>query len=293
MVSEVLRLNSWRSEIEASMGQWARELYPQSTRLHEACRYALEGQGKRIRPLLAFAAFAACRGSNAASLIPASLSLEWVHTYSLVHDDLPCMDNDDLRRGRPTTHKAFDEATALLVGDALLTDAFTLIDHTPELADSQKLALILTLSRAAGGQGMVYGQALDMLWTARSGYGREDLDAIHRHKTGCLIEASCVMGAIAAGATREQQSLLAKFGAHVGLAFQIIDDLLDTKTAIGKTTGKDAASGKLTYLSLMSPAEAEDRAQTLTETALACLEALPGSKEPLLALAQQLLTRQK
>ncbi len=292
MVSKEADLTGWREWIDAEMIACAQRYYPEATTLHAACRYALEGQGKRIRPLLALATHRACLGVEPSQVLLPALALEWVHTYSLVHDDLPCMDNDDLRRGRPTTHKAFDDATALLAGDALLTDAFRLIEEAPQLSEAQRLGMIGALARAAGGQGMVLGQALDMFWTGKDTYSQQDLDRIHQNKTGCLIEAACALGSWAAGSAPEHRRIAQEFGAKVGLTFQIIDDLLDTKAHIGKTSGKDAASGKLTYLRLMSVEAAEARAHQLTQEAMGLAEQLPGPKDALLELAQQLLQRQ-
>ncbi len=281
------KLSAFEAELNARSGI----LYKDSSRLHEACRYALAGQGKRIRPLLLLSAAEACGADWRKALIPA-LSVEFVHTYSLVHDDLPCMDDDDLRRGRPTTHKVFDEATALLAGDALLTDGISLLLQTADLDAKAILALVQTLTRAAGGQGMVYGQDLDMHWTGRDGYSAQDLDAIHNHKTGALIAAACEMGGITASASADQLDALKKFGHIIGLTFQIIDDLLDDSTQTGKSQGKDQHSGKLTYLSLMNRDEALRRSRELTQMALAQLDRFGAPAEDLKHLAQVLLQRQ-
>jgi farnesyl diphosphate synthase len=290
MVSFTDELETWRQAVEAELTRKRTSYYPEATRLHEACRYALEGPGKRIRPLLALGAAEALGGSWRNAL-PAAIAIEWIHTYSLVHDDLPTMDDDDLRRGRATTHKVFDEATALLVGDALLTDAFAIILGTPA-SDAQKIGMLSALASSAGGRGMVLGQALDMHWTGRPGYGQNDLDRIHELKTGCLIRAACAIGAWSAGATAAERLQLEEFGARIGLAFQIVDDLLDERSAIGKTSGKDRASGKLTYLTLMSAEEAGARAEALTFAARASLEVFGAKARPLLDLAGLLLQRQ-
>ncbi len=289
MVS-IVELSPWLERFEAEWLNVQSRLYPESTRLHAACRYALAGQGKRIRPLLAMAAAPAVR-SDWQNALPASMALEFVHTYSLVHDDLPCMDDDDMRRGRATTHKVFDEATALLVGDALLTDSFQILLESAHLAAPSALELVKTLSEAAGGRGMVYGQDLDMHWTGRSGFSAQDLDAIHLNKTGALIAAACAMGGIAGGASQENIAHLKTFGFKLGLAFQIIDDLLDKSAATGKSQGKDAESGKLTYLSIMSGDEAKNRAERLTEEALQELMPFGDQGEILRLLAVKLLQR--
>ncbi len=289
MVS-IVELSPWLERFEAEWLNVQSRLYPESTRLHAACRYALAGQGKRIRPLLAMAAAAAV-DSDWQNALPASMALEFVHTYSLVHDDLPCMDDDDMRRGRATTHKVFDEATALLVGDALLTDSFQILLDSAHLSAPLALELVKTLSEAAGGRGMVYGQDLDMHWTGRSGFSAQDLDAIHLNKTGALIAAACAMGGIAGGASKENIAHLKTFGFKLGLAFQIIDDLLDKSTTTGKSQGKDAESGKLTYLSLMSGDEAKNRAERLTEEALQELMPFGDQGATLRLLAVKLLQR--
>ncbi len=289
MVS-IVELSPWLDRFEAEWLNVQSRLYPESTRLHAACRYALAGQGKRIRPLLAMAAAAAV-GSDWQNALPASMALEFVHTYSLVHDDLPCMDDDDMRRGRATTHKVFDEATALLVGDALLTDSFQILLESAHLAAPSALELVKTLSEAAGGRGMVYGQDLDMHWTGRSGFSAQDLDAIHLNKTGALIAAACAMGGIAGGASQENIAHLKTFGFKLGLAFQIIDDLLDKSAATRKSQGKDAESGKLTYLSIMSGDEAKNRAERLTEEALQELMPFGDQGAILRLLAVKLLQR--
>lgn len=287
MVSLPHTLETWRNSFETFYAKAARELYPSEERLHQACRYALEGTGKRIRPLLAMAS-AHALGGDYQCAINVACSVEWIHTYSLVHDDLPCMDNDDLRRGRLTTHKKFDEATALLVGDALLSDAFYLLSQSPKVAP----AMFAILSRAAGGRGMVRGQALDMHWTGRSDFGRKDLDTIHSHKTADLISASCLLGALAAGADEKTLAVLEDFGQSLGLAFQIVDDLLDSSPETGKSAGKDRESGKLTYLSLMSEADARAEAARLTKRTEDLLLPLGDRATPLLQIARLLLERQ-
>lgn len=277
---------------EAALGEAMTQLYEGEQRLHQACRYALAGKGKRIRPLLTLAAARACGLGDPSGSLPAAVAVEMIHTYSLVHDDLPCMDNDDLRRGRATTHKAFDEGTALLVGDALLTDAFSLIADAPGWAPPEKAAMISILARAAGGRGMVYGQALDIAFTGQGTYTAADLDAIHSHKTGNLIEAACILGGLSASASAQQLSQLRIFGAAVGLAFQIIDDLIDEGPLTGKTPGKDKALGKLTYLSVMGASRARERALELTQRAHQALESFGEAGADLRALAAQLLHRE-
>ncbi len=284
-------LDLWHKQLQNEIGKVSARLYPHydSLPLHAACRYALDGKGKYIRPLLTLASAYMC-GAEPQNVLAPALALEWIHTYSLVHDDLPCMDDDDLRRGRATTHKVFDEATALLVGDALLTDAFFILADADFPAEA-KAGMLRILARASGGRGMVQGQALDLKWTGRSGYTQEDLDTIHQNKTGRLIEAACLLGAYAAGASSDDLERLEQFGSRIGLVFQIVDDLLDNGAGIGKTPGKDQAIGKLTYLSLMSADAARERAKRLTAEALDALSSFGGRRAALESMANRLLER--
>ncbi len=208
------------------------------------------------------------------SWLPAATCIEMIHTYSLVHDDLPCMDDDEWRRGRPTTHRQFDEATALLVGDALLSDAFGML-ATCQFPHSQDLAAAMKkLSQLVGGQGMVAGQSLDMHWTQAEHYRPEDLHEIHDLKTAALMTAAAIIGALLAGATPEQIEQVAEIARKIGLAFQIQDDLIDSLAGTGKSAGKDLAQGKLTYLRVMPAREAQNLVEKLTKEALSDLAAI-------------------
>lgn len=223
--------------------------------IKESMLYSLEAGGKRIRPLLLFATLSAF-GENTRKGLQTAAAIEMIHTYSLIHDDLPSMDNDDLRRGKPTNHKVFGDAFAILAGDALLTYSFQLLAETPdEFADaSTKLALIKELSKASGAEGMVGGQVADISGEEKD-LSLSDLEYIHIHKTGKLLECSVVSGAILAGATEEQIKTLATFAYHLGLAFQIRDDILDlegVEEVIGKRVGSDEINHKVTYPSLLS-----------------------------------------
>jgi geranylgeranyl diphosphate synthase, type II len=223
------------------------ETEPPST-IHRAMRYSLFAGGKRIRPVLCLAAVEAAGGESGAAMAPAC-ALEMIHTYSLIHDDLPALDNDDLRRGRPTNHKVFGEAMAILAGDALLTLAFQVVAQAP-LADRQSVRLADELATASGTvRGMIAGQVHD-IEGERQKPTAELLDQIHRAKTGALLRASVRFGAIAANATDAEYDALSRYGEHVGLAFQIVDDLLDIEMpseALGKTAGKDADQHKITF----------------------------------------------
>ncbi|PFE05637.1 polyprenyl synthetase family protein [Bacillus cereus] len=228
--------------------------------LREAMTYSLEAGGKRLRPLLLFATLQAF-GKERELGIGAACALEMIHTYSLIHDDLPCMDDDDLRRGKPTNHKVFGEAMAVLAGDGLLTYAFQVVsayDHQ-DISAETKLRLALELAKAAGPEGMVAGQVADMEAEGKQLLLRE-LEYIHRHKTGRLLEYAVLAGAILAGATREQEEKLLAFAKYIGLAFQIRDDILDvegTEEEIGKPIGSDVSNEKSTYTTLFTIDEAK------------------------------------
>lgn len=284
---------------ETTMAEWCHSYYIGQDPVSEAVRYALAGAGKRVRPVFCLLAAEAVGGKAEAALVPA-LALELVHTYSLVHDDLPVMDNDDLRRGRPTTHKVHGDAFALLAGDALLTDAMTLLADPgaappaqAPLPASQRIQLVQVLATAAGSRGMVLGQALDLHWTAKQGAAKDDLNAIHINKTGKLLGAACAMGAVAGGADQKTISIFNEFGIAIGLAFQIIDDLLDDSGTTGKSPGKDKQAEKLTYLSHWTPAEAASEAARLTSHAIFMLEQLSISHTNLTHYAQALVERNR
>lgn len=292
-----IKLNQLISEVEASLDQ----LVPAHTgkeagpaRIHEAMRYSVQAGGKRLRPVLAVSA--AVLFHPRLSALPAAIALECVHTYSLMHDDLPCMDNDDLRRGRPTAHKQFDEATALLAGDALLTHAF-LVLSTHYAADPRlATALVRELADAAGSARLVGGQMQDILAEKKTDATAAELDFIHLNKTAAMLEASLVMGGLVGGADDAALAGLRASGRHLGLAFQIIDDVLDATadtSTLGKTAGKDAKAGKTTYVSLHGIEAARRMAKEQTESALAALKALPGDTAFMLWLAQSMLARAK
>lgn len=221
-------------------------------RLHTAMRYSLEAGGKRLRPVLVLAA-AELLGVTDDAALPAAVAIECVHTYSLIHDDLPCMDNDDLRRGRPTAHRAFDEATALLSGDALLTHAFVLLAEAYAARPALAQLLVRELGDAAGSRRLIGGQMEDLLAEKKANATPGDLEFIHLNKTAAMIEAALVMGGLVGGADQHRADDLRRAGRHLGLAFQIIDDVLDAtadSATLGKTAGKDAKAGKTTYVKL-------------------------------------------
>ena len=262
-------------------------------RLHEAMRYAVLGDGKRVRPLLVHAA-GEIVAAEAAVLDTAACSIELIHAYSLVHDDMPCMDDDVLRRGKPTVHMQFDEATALLAGDALQTLAFQVL-ATPALLDdpARQLRMLALLGQASGSRGMAGGQAIDLESVGRQ-LDRSELEHMHIHKTGALIRASVLLGAHCGGPIDETRlEALDHYGKLVGLLFQVVDDILDADAdtaTLGKTAGKDAANNKPTYVSLLGLADARRLADELLQQALDTLDGLDNSAR-LAALARFIVHR--
>ena len=266
-------------------------------RLHEAMRYAAQGGGKRIRPLLVYAAGQLGNQSDLAqteSLDAAAVAIECIHAYSLVHDDLPCMDDDDLRRGRPTVHKAFDEATALLVGDALQTRAFEILANAN--CDAQiKIKMIAALAAASGSRGMAGGQAIDLESVGKK-LELQGLKQMHAMKTGALLSCAVELGGIGAYLSTAQMAHLANYAKALGLAFQIVDDVLDATTdsqTLGKTAGKDAAANKPTYVTLMGLDYAQKQAKELQEVAIASLDSFGTSAQALKDLALLVVNRGK
>ncbi len=259
-------------------------------RLHEAMRYAVLGGGKRVRPLLAYAAgeFA---DADPVHVDAAAAAVELIHAYSLVHDDLPCMDDDVLRRGKPTCHVAFGEATAMLAGDALQSLAFAVLGATPSSASGAACA---ALAFAAGAPGMAGGQAIDLASTGGA-LTLPELQTMHRMKTGALIRAAVQLGAVfGRSLTAEEESALDTFADCSGLAFQVVDDVLDVEgsaAALGKTAGKDAARQKPTYVSLLGLAEARRHAEALREQARASLAPFRGGARRLLEIADWIVLR--
>jgi geranylgeranyl diphosphate synthase, type II len=262
--------------------------------LHRAMRYSLLGGGKRLRPILVLAAGEAF-GAATDDLMPAACAMEMIHTYSLIHDDLPAMDDDDLRRGRPACHKVFGEAVAILAGDALLTQAFRVLSSDAAGRDpARQVRVIREVATAAGTvDALIGGQMTDI-----ESEGREvdaaTLEYIHRSKTGAMIRASIVVGAILAGASEEQIAALGEYGERVGLAFQIADDLLDitsTSEELGKTAGKDAAAQKATYPSLHGVAASEAQARKLVDEAIEIVSRLGADAERLKEVARFIIAR--
>ncbi len=261
-------------------------------RLAESIRYSLLAPGKRIRPCLVLMACEAV-GGNIEAALPAASALEMVHCYSLIHDDLPAMDDDDLRRGRPTNHKQFDEATAILAGDGLLTEAFAVLARGVRPVEIIG-DCVLELAQAAGVSGMVGGQQADLESESLSSITIEQLEAIHRRKTGALLAASLRLGARIGGASPQILRSLTIYGESIGLAFQIADDLLDVlgqQEKMGKGVRKDATLGKQTYPSLLGVEESRRRAKELIDQACEAVAPLGANRGPLTALARYLIER--
>lgn len=287
------QFQSYVAQVERGIGELLPPATARPARLHEAMRYSMQAGGKRLRPVLTLAT-AELFGRRHDPL-PAAIAIECVHTYSLVHDDLPCMDNDDLRRGRPTAHKQFDEATALLAGDALLTHAFQLLSTSYPAETSG--ALVRELAEAAGSRELIGGQMDDLLAEKRSDISHAELEAIHRRKTGAMIEAALAMGGLTGGAPEaEHLNTLHLVGRHMGLAFQIVDDVLDATAdtaTLGKTAGKDAKADKTTYVKLHGLDAARRLAADQTAAALAALARLPGDTAFLVELIRSMADRKK
>ena len=261
--------------------------------LHRAMRYSVFAGGKRVRPALVIAASDLHHGRREA-VLPAACAMEMVHTYSLIHDDLPAMDDDDLRRGRPSCHKAFDEATAILAGDALLTHAFLILARQTVPAPQRLLRIIGTLADAAGTGGMIGGQMADLESEGREEVPLATVERIHLLKTAALITASLTMGAALAGAAEEELERMDRYGRRIGLLFQITDDILDRTgdtRHLGKTAGKDEAQGKATYPAAAGMDEANARARQLAREAAEELAPYGAEAGVLLQLTDYLLRR--
>lgn len=258
----------------------------------EAMKYSLLSGGKRIRPILLLEFYRLCGGNDGKALNFAA-ALEMIHTYSLIHDDLPCMDNDDMRRGRPSCHIRFGEDTALLAGDALLTYAFEVAAKTDDLPPERVLRAVSVLSQMAGISGMIGGQVMD-LGIEKNGAEASDLETMYLKKTSCLLEAAAVIGCILAGADERYEKYASEYAKKVGLAFQIIDDILDVtsdEATLGKPIGSDEKNGKTTYVTLFGLEEARKKAAELSSSAIDTLSKFNGDSRDLIKLTEYLLDR--
>lgn len=285
-------LSAQQARVESALDQSIAVVYPE--KIYEAMRYSLMAGGKRLRPILCLAT---CEllGGNAAMAMPTACALEMIHTMSLIHDDLPAMDNDDYRRGKLTNHKVYGEDIAILAGDGLLAYAFEFIAvQTQGVPAEQVLQVISRLGRAVGAAGLVGGQVVDLESEGKVDVALETLDFIHRHKTGALLEASVVCGAVLAGASEANVQRLSSYAQDIGLAFQIVDDVLDitaTQEELGKSVGKDLQAQKVTYPSIWGIEESKRQAEQRVAHAKAQLEPFGESAQPLMAIADYITAR--
>ena len=284
-------IQAYRSQIDSQLDVYSQLDSDCPDHLREAIRYCLLAPGKRIRPSLVLLAAKIC-GGDLENAMPSACAVEMIHNYSLIHDDLPAMDDDQLRRGRPTCHIQFDEATAILAGDALIPLAFEIISRDTKPAEVANRC-VSVLARAAGPSQLVGGQADDLnLQFAPADV--ESLEKIHRRKTGALLTVSLELGALTAGASQEQRNSLINYGKHLGLAFQIVDDLLDlrgSQAKMGKRTGKDAELGKQTYPSVLGEQASVQRAQEMAEKAIESLKPFKDAATALESLARFVVGR--
>jgi geranylgeranyl pyrophosphate synthase len=291
------RLQVYQKSVETALNHWLPEPSIQPEILHESMRYSVLGDGKRIRPVLLYATGEAF-GLELNALDGPACAVEIIHAYSLIHDDLPSMDDDDLRRGRPTCHKAYDEATAILAGDALQALAFHILAHDPKIKvnSQQRLSMIETLAIASGSRGMAGGQAIDLASVGKS-LNIAELENMHIHKTGALIRASAELGALSVeNVDPELFSRISQYAKCIGLAFQIKDDILDIESdteTLGKPQGSDIAMNKPTYPNLLGLDGAKQAANDLHSKALKCLDAFDEQADMLRAIADYIVKRNK
>ena len=281
-------LARYRTNVEHALARALPPAEGAAETLHEAMRYSLDAGGKRIRPVLCFASCEAVGGDTTLAEAPAA-ALELVHTYSLIHDDLPCMDDDDFRRGKPSSHRVYGEALAVLAGDGLLTRAFGVLAEAQELSPAARIEMVAALAEAAGSRGMVGGQALDVAAEGDEEADLPTLQFIHTHKTGALFGASCRLGGLAGGGDEESVRRLGRFGEKMGHAFQIVDDLLDETgraDALGKASGRDRARGKATYPRILGVEESKRRVQALAGSAEETARSFGARGEALLGLVR-------
>ena len=287
-------LRTRQGEIDRALNRYLPKANTKPATLHKAMRYSLFAGGKRLRPILCLAAAEACRG-NIGNALPLACALECIHTYSLVHDDLPSMDNDDFRRGRLTCHKVFGEAIAVLAGDALLTIAFEIVSKAKPAPRYDMSTLLSETAVAAGSQKLIAGQVADLEAEGKN-VKRDQLQFIHENKTAAILKSSVRLGAMSANAEAKKLSAITRFGQRLGLAFQIIDDILDvtqTSEILGKSAGKDVAAKKATYPAVIGLDKSRAEARRLTRQAHDTLSVFAGrDAEPLHALANYLLERE-
>jgi geranylgeranyl diphosphate synthase type II len=286
-------LSSRQKQIDRALDRYLPKESTRPVTIHKAMRYSLFAGGKRLRPILTLAAAEACGGTVARAL-PLACAMECIHTYSLVHDDLPSMDNDDFRRGRPTCHKVFGDGIAVLAGDALLTVAFEIVSHALPARRYDMSTLLREVSVAAGSRKLIAGQVADLEAEGKK-TTRDDLRYIHLNKTAAILTAAVCLGAMSANATGAQLAAMTKFGRSLGLAFQVIDDILDvtqTTEKLGKSAGKDITAQKATYPSVTGLDSSRREAKRLTRSAHTALSIFGGKAEILRVLGNYLLERE-
>jgi len=287
-------LRNRQKEIDRALNHYLPKANTKPVTLHKAMRYSLFAGGKRLRPILCLAAAEACRG-NIDDALPLACALECIHTYSLVHDDLPSMDNDDFRRGRPTCHKVFGEGIAVLAGDALLTIAFEIVSRAKPARRYDTSTLLREIAVAAGSKKLIAGQVADLEAEGKN-VKRDQLQFIHENKTAAILKSSVRLGAMSANAQAKKLAAITRFGERLGLAFQVIDDILDvtqTSEILGKSAGKDVAAKKATYPAVIGLDKSRAEARQLTRQAHDALSAFSTSDaEPMHALANYLLERE-
>ena len=298
MMKQMVDLNTYLSSKQSAVNQWIEAFFSGDSRAGQittAMQYSLSAGGKRVRPILCLAAAEAV-GADPSDLMHVACAVEFVHTYSLIHDDLPAMDDDALRRGKPTLHIQFDEATAILAGDALLTLAFQILSDTQYLAADKKhesLQVIHRIATAAGCSGMIDGQMLDMI-SEGNNLKLNDIKMLHIRKTGALIEASVFAGALFGGANNKEMKALNEYANNIGLAFQVADDILNVigdPLKMGKAVGTDADRAKNTFPSVMGLSESQGYARQLIEKSLHAIESFDKKAEPLRVIARYIIER--
>jgi geranylgeranyl diphosphate synthase type II len=300
MMKQMVDLKPYLSSRRSAVNSWIEAFFSGESRAGQttaAMQYSLSAGGKRVRPILCLAAAEAVGGAPS-DLMHVACAIEFVHTYSLIHDDLPAMDDDALRRGKPTLHIQFDEATAILAGDALLTLAFQILSDTQYLAAEKKhesLQVIHKIAAAAGCSGMIDGQMLDMVSEGKN-LKLYDIKTLHKKKTGALIEASVFAGALFGGAVDKEMKALNEYASNIGLAFQVADDILNVigdPLEMGKAVGTDADRAKNTFPSVMGLSESQEYARQLVEKSLRAIESFDKRAEPLRAIARYIIERNR
>ena len=281
------------AEVDAALDAFLPKAKEKPATIHQAMRYSVFAGGKRLRPILCLAAAEAC-GGDPESAMPPACAVEILHTYSLVHDDLPCMDDDDLRRGRPTCHKVYGEGMAVLTGDALLTEAFLIVSQTPAAKRYPAASYVMELALTGGSTKLIGGQVMDLEGEGKK-LTKAQLVKIHESKTAALLTTSIRLGAMSANATDKQLEALSVFGCALGLAFQVIDDILDVTAStevLGKTAGKDVAVEKATYPAILGLEKSRKEAAKLTKQAMDALQPLGKKAQRLREIAEYLLKRE-